>query len=290
MEALAAFTATLLAMLLPVIYDGVERKVKALMQSRIGPPVYQTILDLRKLMSKETVEFPSYPLVFYTIVLSIILEAALIAVLNTVSLGVYTAQLVPVAIALIAVAQTTSIAIPLLVPNPYSQVGGMREAMLALVNEFSLIAGLTLYYYAAHPATSIPRLLTVTVPLIVLLVMTTYVSTGRTPFDIAEAEVELASGVLVELSGGALALYLYSVYLKRYIASMLPALMVLLPLPLNGVVRLMIVHVAAFATWVLYSLPAVMLGRSRVDLAPATLFKIYIALILISITGLLVVT
>jgi len=35
---------------------------------------------------------------------------------------------------------------------------------------------------------------------------------------------------------------------------------------------------------------AVILGRSRVDIAPLTLAKIYIALFLISITGLLVFT
>jgi len=44
------------------------------------------------------------------------------------------------------------------------------------------------------------------------------------------------------------------------------------------------------ALWTVYATVAVVLGRSRIDLAPLTLAKIYIALITISITVLLVAT
>ncbi|MEM0236933.1 MAG: NADH-quinone oxidoreductase subunit H, partial [Desulfurococcus sp.] len=109
------------------------------------------------------------------------------------------------------------------------------------------------------------------------------------PFDIAEAEVELASGILVELSGRALALYLYSIYLKRYISSMLTAVVVFTLMPLNPLVRFILVNASIPFIWILYSITSVMLGRSRIDLAPGTLFKVYIVLLTISITGLLVI-
>jgi len=289
-EQLLALTAVALAILLPVLYDGIERKTKAILQSRVGPPLHQSLLDLGKLLSKEPVEFPSYPLVFYTTVLSIILEFAVILVLNIAVLGINTSLLMPVAIALVTVAQTANISMPLLVSNPYSQIGGMREVMLALVNEFSLVAGLALFYYytvSQHPSSIMGWV--IAMPLIILVTTATYVLSGRAPFDIAEAEVELASGVLIELSGRVLALYLYSIYLKRYVSSMLAAVVVFTLMPLNPLTRFILVNVSIPFIWILYSITSVMLGRSRIDLAPGTLFKVYIVLLTISITGLLVI-
>lgn len=282
--------ATILGVVASIIYDGVERKLRATLQSRIGPPIHQTLLDIAKLWSKEVKEFPSYPLILYMTILAAILAATIILVLNLILAGVSVAMSMPLVIALIAVSQATSISIPLLVPNPYSQIGGMREVMLALVNEFSLITGLTLFYYLVMANTPLtPYTVIVATPLAILILVSTYVFTGRIPFDIAEAEVELASGILIELSGKALALYMLTIYMKRYIASLLVAAMIVMPLPLSGLSKLVLGNLLTPVAWIAYSLPSVILGRSRVDMAPGTLFKIYILLILLSITGLLVI-
>ncbi|MCY0868462.1 MAG: NADH-quinone oxidoreductase subunit H [Desulfurococcus sp.] len=278
---LIILSSVLTALLLPVLYDGVERKIKARLQGRIGPPVHQTLLDLRKLLSKETVEFPCRHLVLYATSTTIVLELAVTVLLNLVLAGLYVEVLIPVAVALIAAIQAASVSASFLTPNPYSQIGGRREAALAAVNETALITGLVLYYYELLNPSRGHWLAVISI--LALVAIAAYVSSGRTPFDVSEAEVELASGVLVELSGRVLALQLYSIYLKRYIASMLPAAIVLLSLQAPGAVRLLAGYASTLAFWVLYSTTSVFSGRSRVDLTLRLLPKIYLPLILLAV-------
>jgi len=48
---------------LSILLDGVERKIKARIQSRIGPPVTQTLYDLLKLLEKEVKPIHTMPFV-----------------------------------------------------------------------------------------------------------------------------------------------------------------------------------------------------------------------------------
>lgn len=54
-----------------------------------------------------------------------------------------------------------------------------------------------------------------------MLVLCIYISSRRTPFDLGEADPELASGIAVELGGPILALTLYATLLTRFIGPML---------------------------------------------------------------------
>ena len=169
--------------------------------------------------------------------------------------------------------------------NPYATVGVFREVGLGLVNEFFLALGLIAvalvtgslgFAGLAHMAP--PRL---AYALILLsLAIACYVASSRIPYDIGEAEPELASGVLIEFSGPILGLALYAHYLKRAILYGLVANLIVLPLyPVLGPIFSIIAFlVVMMVLWVIFAIISIVLARSRIDLAPRGLLKIYLPL------------
>jgi formate hydrogenlyase subunit 4 len=279
--------------IIPLILDGLERKLKAALQSRIGPPVTQTVYDVLKLLLvKETKNQPTLPYVTLTLLSSMVMG---LLALYYVTLYIVQGDIINMfyALALLAVFTSTHTVTPLLVPNPYSYIGGMREVMLAVVNEAAFITSISLYTIILQK-TLVERVTWVSI-LIMLLVaivafISSYATSSRVPFDIAEAEPELASGVFIEFSGRILALNIYNLLLRRLAAKFLVLAPTVILISGHGLISLILVLLLTPLIWALYTTIAVVLGRSRVDIAPLTLAKIYITLLLISITGLLVIT
>jgi formate hydrogenlyase subunit 4 len=279
--------------IIPLILDGLERKLKAALQSRIGPPITQTVYDVLKLLLvKETKNQPTLPYVTLTLLSSMVMG---LLALYYVTLYIVQGDIINMfyALALLAVFTSTHTVTPLLVPNPYSYIGGMREVMLAVVNEAAFITSISLYTIIPQK-TLVERVTWVSI-LIMLLVaivafISSYATSSRVPFDIAEAEPELASGVFIEFSGRILALNIYNLLLRRLAAKFLVLAPTIILISGHGLISLILVLLLTPLIWALYANIAVVLGRSRVDIAPLTLAKIYITLLLISITGLLVIT
>jgi len=279
--------------IIPLILDGLERKLKAALQSRIGPPITQTVYDVLKLLLvKETKNQPTLPYVTLTLLSSMVMG---LLALYYVTLYIVQGDIINMfyALALLAVFTSTHTVTPLLVPNPYSYIGGMREVMLAVVNEAAFITSISLYTIILQK-TLVERVTWVSI-LIMLLVaivafISSYATSSRVPFDIAEAEPELASGVFIEFSGRILALNIYNLLLRRLAAKFLVLAPTVILISGHGLISLILGLLLTPLIWALYATIAVVLGRSRVDIAPLTLAKIYITLLLISITGLLVIT
>jgi formate hydrogenlyase subunit 4 len=279
--------------IIPLILDGLERKLKAALQSRIGPPITQTVYDVLKLLLvKETKNQPTLPYVTLTLLSSMVMG---LLALYYVTLYIVQGDIINMfyALALLAVFTSTHTVTPLLVPNPYSYIGGMREVMLAVVNEAAFITSISLYTIILQK-TLVERVTWVSI-LIMLLVaivafISSYATSSRVPFDIAEAEPELASGVFIEFSGRILALNIYNLLLRRLAAKFLVLAPTVILISGHGLISLILVLLLTPLIWALYTTIAVVLGRSRVDIAPLTLAKIYITLLLISITVLLVIT
>ena len=279
--------------IIPLILDGLERKLKAALQSRIGPPITQTVYDVLKLLLvKETKNQPTLPYVTLTLLSSMVMG---LLALHYVTLYIVQGDIINMfyALALLAVFTSTHTVTPLLVPNPYSYIGGMREVMLAVVNEAAFITSISLYTIILQK-TLVERVTWVSI-LIMLLVaivafISSYATSSRVPFDIAEAEPELASGVFIEFSGRILALNIYNLLLRRLAAKFLVLAPTVILISGHGLISLILVLLLTPLIWALYATIAVILGRSRVDIAPLTLAKIYITLLLISITVLLVIT
>ncbi len=198
------------------------RKISALVQYRVGPPVYQPVADVMKLMGKETliprdaqrVVFIAAPLVGFSGVL----------LLSTV-LWLATAQVTYVGDIIVAIYLMVLPSLALILGSsasgsPHAAVGASREMKLVLSYELPLVlafivviiktaglaepsAQLSLAAISRHaPVLSVSGVLAFLVALLCV-----QAKLGFVPFDIAESETEVASGVMIEYSGALLAVW-----------------------------------------------------------------------------------
>lgn len=260
---------------LPVLLDGVERKLKAVVQSRIGPSIMQTFYDILKLSSKEYKPIHTEQYVVYGLTSYLVFAIASIAFATLYSATQIVIYLV-YATTLFAVSASLYISVPLLVPNPFSQIGAWREIMVSILNEAVFLASIGFYIAlsssSAYGLADIMRL-ALTVALILL---SGYVATGRAPFDIAEAEPELASGVFVEFSGPLLAVNIYANLIKKFnVKVLIASILATLIKELTNISTLPLTYILIATLWILFTLIAALMGRTRVDVGPLVLAKIY---------------
>jgi NADH-quinone oxidoreductase subunit H len=193
----------------------VVRKVSALVQWRVGPPVFQPGRDVMKLMGKEILVpedaqravFMAAPLVGLAgvLLLSIILWRTAItqrAFVGDVIVAIYLMVLPSLALILGSSASA----------SPHAAIGTGREMKLVMSYELPLVLALVIVVIktggqlnlaaiASHvPVLSISGMLAFLVSLLCV-----QAKLGFVPFDIAESETEVASGVIIEYSGALLA-------------------------------------------------------------------------------------
>ncbi len=198
------------------------RKVGALVQYRVGPPVYQPAVDVVKLMGKEILIpqdahrgiFVLAPLAGFSGVLllstALWLATARISYVGDIVVAMY--LMVFPSLALILGSSASG--------SPHAAVGAGREMKLVLSYELPLVlavlvviiktAGqiapgeqLSLAAMAQHtPVLSISGALAFLVALLCV-----QAKLGFVPFDIAESESELAGGVMIEYSGALLGVW-----------------------------------------------------------------------------------
>ncbi len=284
-----------LLVLAPVL-DGVERKIKARLHSRVGPPtILQSWYDILKLFSKELVLPEGARSVFIVVGLLLALSVFSLIILPYGYPLQYTANLPDLVILLVLIISLQllwSIG-SLVTANPFATIGVFREASLGIVNEFFLALGfIVLMLMCGSPSSAnislenIPGIAYIV--LVVSLVIACYVASGRIPYDIGEAEPELASGILIEFSGPVLGMVLYSHYVKRTLLYGFIADLIILPFhEIIGVFSSMVLFIAILVgIWLGFAVTSVVLARTRVDLAPRDLLKVYLPLsILYSILG-----
>jgi len=198
------------------------RKVSALVQYRVGPPVYQPVADVMKLMGKEILIpqeahrsiFVMAPLAGLSgvLLLSAVLWLATARIDYVGDIIVAAYLMIFPSLALILGSSASG--------SPHAAVGAGREMKLVLSYELPLVlailvviiktAGLTepgeqlsLAAISQHtPVLSVSGALAFLVALLCV-----QAKLGFVPFDIAESETELASGVLIEYSGALLGVW-----------------------------------------------------------------------------------
>jgi len=220
---------TFVGAIVGLVYLGIDRVLVARMQARIGPPVAQPFRDVSKLMMKESIiphdslkwlfKFCPVMCVMGSAVLLLYIplfgQTALFEGAGDTILIIY--LLTIPSLALVAGGFASS--------SPYASVGAQREMVVMIGYEFPLsitIVSLAwrvlqetdanafaLSTMAQYPIWDLvgPIGLIGAVLLLIALVAVTPGELGRIPFDIAEAETELAGGMLVEYSGRNLALF-----------------------------------------------------------------------------------
>ncbi len=196
----------------------VVRKVSALVQYRVGPPWYQSFADVVKLVGKEIVipqeaqkaVFMAAPMVALAGVL--LLSTMLWRITIRPDLP-FVGDII-VAIYLMVIPSLALILGSSASGSPHAAVGTGREMKLVMAYELPLVLAfvviviktggqLNLAKIAQQPVVySISGMLAFLVALLAI-----HAKLGFTPFDIAEAETELGSGVLMEYSGALLGLW-----------------------------------------------------------------------------------
>ena len=218
---------------------GVDRKLAAHMQARIGPPLRQPFIDIRKLLVKESIIpenaipwlFNLAPIIALVSSLVILLYIPLGSLISP--LGVY-GDLILV-MYLLTIPALAMVAGGFASGSPYATVGAQREMVTMIGYEFPLAivviaiawrlwaAGVAhpflLSSIAGNPVWGIvgPLGIVGLALLLIVLAVVTPAELSRIPFDTQEAETELAGGLLVEYSGRNLALFSLSTAVRTLV-------------------------------------------------------------------------
>jgi len=225
----------IIAQFLPPLLDGVARKVKAMIQNRVGPSILQTWYDIITLLSMDSI-LPTSSLAFRLapyVALASALCMALMLPYGSDAIINFGGDL----IAFIYVFTLFSAALvfgALSVDNSYSHAGANRELTLSLVFKplFAITIGIFALKTGSLSITEIARSISLSPSIIgayLLLLYVTYVESGFIPYDIAEAETEILEGPLTEYSGRLLGLFKWALQIKRFAMIWLFASFVALP-------------------------------------------------------------
>jgi len=206
-----------------LLLTWVDRFVSARVQWRKGPPVYQPFADMLKLLLKQTVvpegaskvTFLLAPLIGFA---AMCITAVLLFYVNFFPSGSFVGDLI-VLVYLFALPPLATIIGASASRNPLSAVGASREMVLYLGYELPFLLALSvpiiltggrirlgdlvLAQQAGGPfLTSWAGAIAAVIVLICI-----QAKLGYPPFDMAEAEQEIMSGVLIEYSGAPLAVF-----------------------------------------------------------------------------------
>jgi NADH-quinone oxidoreductase subunit H len=203
---------------LGLIASWIVRKVSALVQWRVGPPFFQPFYDVAKLMGKEVlIPEPAQRVVFQVAPVVGLAGALLLStMLWRITIDptkVFVGDII-VAIYLMVLPSLALILGSSASASPHASLGTSREMKLVMGYELSLVLALIVVLIKSGgqlslaaiaeqtPVMSISGLLAFLVALLCV-----QAKLGFVPFDIAEAETELGSGVLMEYSGALLAVW-----------------------------------------------------------------------------------
>ena len=278
-----------LVILVAPFYEGVIRKLKALIHSRKGPSFFQPYFDLFKLLGKEDLQVKGNPLFSFGPILTLgsILMVALLTPMGTNPPLGFSGDL----IVLIYFLTLASVGIMLggsSTGSIYGTIGAGREMMLAMVVEIvvigSLIVGvihtqsfnlgaISAWYHHSGPFFS---MIMAAVPFFLVL----QVQLGKLPFDIPDAEQELMGGPFMESGGPKFALYKWSYFAKQIVLTSL-FMEIFIPWPKFGVVPLdiFINLVKVLVVMVLVGVIDAVCPRIRIDQAIRYFIGIWFILI-----------
>jgi len=193
--------------ILGLVASWIVRKVSALVQWRVGPPLLQPVYDVMKLMGKEILVPQEAQQSVFIAALSIMLwrtAFAQTAFIGDIIVAIYLMILPSLALILGSSASA----------SPHASLGAGREMKLVMGYELPLVLAFIVVIIKTGgqlslveigqtaPVLSISGMLAFLVSLLCI-----QAKLGFVPFDIAESETEIASGAIIEYSGALLAVW-----------------------------------------------------------------------------------
>jgi len=207
---------------LGLFFMWVDRKVTALIQSRIGPPWYQCYADIGKLLYKQVIipagsnrlSFVSAPLIGLA---GISLAGGIIWMVNINRDVSFVGDLI-VVIYLLVLPSLALIIGGAASRNPFSSIGASREMTMVFAYELPFILAIftaviktrsmifeNIIAYQLHNGAMIASASGVLASIVFFICMLAKLC--YLPFDIPEAESEIIGGTLAEYSGALLAIF-----------------------------------------------------------------------------------
>lgn len=211
------FPGFLFTLIVGMIASWITRKVSALVQWRVGPPLLQPLYDVAKLMGKEILipqeanrtVFVMAPLVGMAGVLLLSTMLGVAALRQTVFVGD-----IIVAIYLLILPSLALILGSSASASPHASLGTSREMKLVMSYELPLVMALVVVLIKTGGQISLVAIADETTVLsvsgmlaFIVSLLCIHAKLGFVPFDMAEAETELASGILMEYSGALLGVW-----------------------------------------------------------------------------------
>lgn len=227
-EIIIAIVQSLLLVPLAPLVSGTARWMRAKMHTRRGPSVLQDYYDIFKLLKRQDLHTANSsfvsrlmpPLFFGTMLvlacgMPMITRLCPVPLLGDIITIIYLMALPRFFFALAAVDSS----------NAYSGVGGIRELLVGVLVEPSLMLALFVAALATG-TTNVGQMglmigsLSASAPVAVVVAgvafaIACYVELGKLPYDMAEAEQEIQEGPLAEYSGPSLALVKMSMSMKQ---------------------------------------------------------------------------
>ena len=218
------------ALFLSPLCEGIMRKLRAAIHSRIGPPIWQPYWDLLKLLGKEDLRstggivyasLPAFTLGSALLLAALIPmgTAAPLAFAGDMIVVIYVAAMSGVLLMLSGFASA----------SPYASIGSSREMMMLLSVEPILAIALSVGAFKAKTL-AVGGMVNWQVqngPCISMAIagvaffLALQAVAGKLPFDIAEADQEIMGGPLVEQSGPRLALFRWAMWVKQLVLAFL---------------------------------------------------------------------
>jgi len=217
------FFGFLLTAIIGLVASWIDRKVTARVQYRVGPPLLQPLIDIVKLLGKETlipagsskITFLMAPVIGLA---SVILVSTLLWINNIYPAKSFLGDLI-VVLYLLVIPSISIIMGGFASKNPLASLGASREMKLILSYELPFILAVLVTVIKSGFTFRLGEILTFqaqngafvrswsgTLALIVAIICM-QAKLALVPFDIPEAETEIVGGPLIEYSGSGLAIY-----------------------------------------------------------------------------------
>ena len=209
--------------LMGLLTSWIDRKVTARVQYRVGPPILQPLIDIIKLLGKETliprgaskITFLTAPLIGLA---SVILVSTVLWMNNINPQNSFLGDLI-VTIYLLTIPSISIIMGGFASRNPLASIGASREMKLILGYELPFILAVMVPVIKSGFSIQLGEILTFQAQngviagswsgalAIIVIIMCVQAKLALVPFDMPEAETEIVGGPLIEYSGSGLALY-----------------------------------------------------------------------------------
>ena len=269
------------------LLDGLARRIRARLESRVGPPFMQGYRDLAKLAGKHEVSSGVNALA--NLMPMVALGAAVTAGTLVPLAGLAPLGFAGDAIVVLYLLGLSSVAMVLAgsaTGSPYGFLGAGREMLLLLFVEPVIAAALfivglksgtfQLAEMARWQAMHGPGVSGVLAAAGVLMALLGYM--GRLPFDLSEAEQELMGGVTMEFGGRRLGLLRWTLFVRWLVVAWLVAEL-FVPTPVRGVAGVAITVAEVVLLFGVASALSALFARLRVDQIRAYLVQVGVLMV-----------